>query len=135
MREASARCEILLACVAVKTPQLLMLSGIGAADQLRTHHLPVVVDSPVGEGLHDHPRCLTGWRTPAVRNLWKEITPENLERWPLTRRGPMASFGAEVGGFAPSTRAPAPWVVMPRPSAILSYAYAGWKVCASWTLR
>jgi choline dehydrogenase len=103
--EASARREIILACGAVKTPQLLMLSGIGPAEELRTHQIPVVVESPaVGEGLHDHPMCLTGWRTPTVRNLWEDITPENLELWQRERRGPMASFGAETGGFARSRR-------------------------------
>src|SRR5512133_3477987 len=99
-REASARREIILACGAVKTPQLLMLSGIGSTDQLRMHHIPVVVESPaVGQGLHDHPMCLTGWRAPRLRNLWEEITPENLDLWQRERRGAVASFGAEVGGF------------------------------------
>jgi choline dehydrogenase len=45
---------------------------------------------------------LTGWRTPGTRNLWEELTPENLELWRRERRGPMASFGAEAGGFARS---------------------------------
>jgi choline dehydrogenase len=102
-REAGATREVVVACGAVKTPQLLMLSGIGPADQLRAHHLPVVVDAPaVGAGLQDHPMCLLGWRTPATRNLWEEMTPENLERWRRERRGPMASFGAEAGGFTRS---------------------------------
>jgi choline dehydrogenase len=81
-----------------------MLSGIGSTDQLRTHHIPVVVESPaVGQGLHDHPMCLTGWRAPRLRNLWEEITPENLDLWQRERRGAVASFGAEVGGFARTT--------------------------------
>ncbi|MDF2740874.1 MAG: Choline dehydrogenase [Actinomycetia bacterium] len=102
-REASATGEVVVACGAVKTPQLLMLSGIGPADQLRAHHIPVIVDAPaVGAGLQDHPMCLPGWRTPTTRNLWEEMTPENLERWRRERRGPMASFGAEAGGFTRS---------------------------------
>ena len=102
-REASATREVVVACGAVKTPQLLMLSGIGPADQLRAHHIPVLVDAPaVGVGLQDHPMCLPGWRTPATRNLWEEMIPENLELWRRERRGPMASFGAEAGGFARS---------------------------------
>jgi hypothetical protein len=61
---------------AVKTPQLLMLSGIGPADHLGAHRIPVVVDAPaVGAGLQDHPMCLPGWRTPGTRNLWEEFTP------------------------------------------------------------
>jgi choline dehydrogenase len=63
----------------------------------------VAVDAPaVGAGLQDHPMVLPGWRTPATRNLWEEVTPENLELWRRERRGPMASFGAEAGGFARS---------------------------------
>jgi choline dehydrogenase len=53
--------------------------------------------------------CLPGWRTPTTRNLWEDVTPENLELWRRERRGPMASFGAEAGGFARSgRRRPAP---------------------------
>jgi len=103
-REARAAREVVVACGAVKTPQLLMLSGIGPADQLRRHGIPVVVDAPaVGVGLQDHPMVLAGWRTPGTRNLWEEVTPENLELWRRERRGPMASFGAEAGGFARSS--------------------------------
>jgi choline dehydrogenase len=102
-REASATREVVVACGAVKTPQLLLLSGIGPADHLRAHRIPVVVDAPaVGVGLQDHPMCLPGWRTPTTRNLWEEMTPENLELWRRERRGPMASFGAETGGFTRS---------------------------------
>jgi choline dehydrogenase len=102
-REARAARGIVVACGAVRTPQLLMLSGIGPADHLRAHGVPVVVDAPaVGAGLQDHPMVLTGWRTPTTRNLWEEATPENLERWRRERRGPMASFGAEAGGFGRS---------------------------------
>lgn len=47
--------EVLLAAGAFISPQLLMLSGIGPAEQLRGHGLPVVVDLPgVGENLQDH---------------------------------------------------------------------------------
>ena len=45
---------------------------------------------------------VTGWRTPGTRNLWEEVTPGNLDLWRRERRGPMASFGAEAGGFARS---------------------------------
>jgi choline dehydrogenase len=101
--DAAAAREVVVAGGAVRTPQLLLLSGIGPADQLRAHDIPVAVDAPaVGVGLHDHPMCLPGWRTPATPNLWEEATPENLERWRRERRGPMASFGAEAGGFARS---------------------------------
>jgi choline dehydrogenase len=47
--------EVLLCAGAVDSPRLLMLSGIGAADELRAHGLPVAVDLPeVGRHLEDH---------------------------------------------------------------------------------
>jgi choline dehydrogenase len=104
VREAGATREVVVACGAVKSPQLLLLSGIGPADDLRAHDLPVVVDAPaVGAGLQDHPMVLTGWRAPGTRNLWEEATADNLERWRREGRGPMASFGAEAGGFTRSS--------------------------------
>lgn len=44
-----------MAAGAVHTPQLLMLSGIGPADHLSSHGIPVCVDlAGVGSGLKDH---------------------------------------------------------------------------------
>ncbi|MFI5896810.1 GMC family oxidoreductase [Actinoplanes sp. NPDC051513] len=92
--------EVLVCAGTIASPQLLMLSGIGPADHLRAYGIPVVADAPsVGQGLHDHPRCTPAWRTPNTRNLWEEATPENLQRWQADGTGPMASVGAEAGGF------------------------------------
>ncbi len=47
---------MIVAAGALVTPQLLMLSGIGPADQLRGHGIDCVVDLPgVGENLIGHP--------------------------------------------------------------------------------
>jgi choline dehydrogenase len=108
--QALAGHEVLLAGGAVNSPQLLLLSGVGPAGQLRAHGVEVVLDAPrVGVGLQDHPLCFVNWRAPTVRNLWEEPTPDNLALWRRERRGPMASHGVEAGGFA-RTRAglPAP---------------------------
>ncbi|MEV0611782.1 GMC family oxidoreductase N-terminal domain-containing protein [Nonomuraea sp. NPDC050404] len=54
----TARCsgEVVLACGAVGTPQMLMLSGIGPQAHLRRLGIEVIADLPgVGAGLHDHP--------------------------------------------------------------------------------
>lgn len=47
--------EVIISCGAIRTPQLLMLSGIGPADELKKHNIPLLVSSPaVGKSLYDH---------------------------------------------------------------------------------
>ena len=108
--EAYADREVLLCAGAITSPQLLMLSGIGPAGHLREHRISVTFDVPrVGAGLQDHPRCTPEWATPDTRNLWEEATAENLHRWQADGGGPMASVGAEAGGFVRTVAgAPAP---------------------------
>ncbi|GBQ66940.1 choline dehydrogenase [Ameyamaea chiangmaiensis NBRC 103196] len=55
VHEVRARREVVLCGGPINSPQLLMLSGIGPAAQLRAHGIPVLVDRPgVGENLQDH---------------------------------------------------------------------------------
>lgn len=50
-----AKREVIIGCGALKTPQLLMLSGIGPKAELERLGISVVVDSSqVGQNLHDH---------------------------------------------------------------------------------
>jgi choline dehydrogenase len=47
--------EVVLCCGAFETPKLMMLSGLGPADQLARHDIAVVQDLPgVGANLQDH---------------------------------------------------------------------------------
>ncbi|MEU6734428.1 GMC oxidoreductase [Streptomyces physcomitrii] len=56
--------EMLLCAGAVDTPRLLMLSGIGPAEQLRELGIAVRADLPgVGENLLDHPESVIVWET------------------------------------------------------------------------
>jgi choline dehydrogenase len=58
--------EVVLAAGAVGSPHLLLLSGVGPADDLRSAGIPVVADLPgVGAGFTDHPHVYVGFR-PAV---------------------------------------------------------------------
>jgi choline dehydrogenase len=54
-KQLRAEREILLASGAIGSPKLMLLSGLGPADDLRALGLPVVSDIPgVGRNLHDH---------------------------------------------------------------------------------
>jgi 4-pyridoxate dehydrogenase len=55
LHTARARREIILSGGVINSPQLLMLSGIGEADELKRHDIPVKVALPgVGRNLQDH---------------------------------------------------------------------------------
>jgi choline dehydrogenase len=118
--EAVAESEVILCCGAVGSPQLLMLSGVGPADHLREHDIPVLADSPgVGGNLSDHPVVTAMWSAPKTRSLWEKAGPKNLARWQMTHSGPMTTNIAEAGGFSRTDPAlPAPdiqWHALPVP--------------------
>jgi choline dehydrogenase len=55
--------EIILSAGAIGSPHLLMLSGVGPADQLRSAGVPLKLDLPgVGQNLCDHPHVYALWR-------------------------------------------------------------------------
>jgi choline dehydrogenase-like flavoprotein len=60
--EIAARREIVLCAGSIDTPRLLLLSGVGPADDLRAAGVEVVHDLPgVGQNLMDHPEGLVLW--------------------------------------------------------------------------
>ena len=62
-RRLKARKEIIVSCGALRTPQLLMLSGIGPAGHLSQVGVPQLVSSPnVGRNFHDHFSAVQFWK-------------------------------------------------------------------------
>ncbi|WP_341257371.1 GMC family oxidoreductase [Gordonia malaquae] len=91
--------EVILSGGAINSPQLLMLSGIGAADQLRPLGLGVVVDAPeVGANLSDHLVSMFGYRVPSG-TLADAEKPLQLINYLARRRGMLTSNVAEAYGF------------------------------------
>ena len=95
--------EVILCAGAINTPQLMMLSGLGPADHLREHGLPVIADLPdVGGNLQDHLDICT------VDGTDRRVTYDHLNelgalwRWLRHRDGPGSSNVAEAGGFVRS---------------------------------
>ena len=55
--------EVLLCAGSYRSPQILMLSGIGSNDELAKHSIPQQVDSPwVGKNFHDHQMIFRYWK-------------------------------------------------------------------------
>jgi choline dehydrogenase len=58
MVRAYAAAEVILTAGSIGSAHLLMVSGIGPAEQLREFGIDVIADRPgVGSNLHDHPLC------------------------------------------------------------------------------
>lgn len=99
-----ARREVILCAGAIGSPQILMLSGIGAADHLRGHGIAVSHDSPeVGRNLQDHLqarlvyKCHEPTLNDEVRSLFNKARI-GLE-YALFRTGPMTMAASLVFGF------------------------------------
>lgn len=96
--------EVLLAAGAIATPKLLMLSGIGPADHLKSHGIAAFVDLPgVGANLQDHTEtpvvalCNGPYGYYGHDRGWKQI--RNGLEYLLNRSGPVTSNGVEAGAF------------------------------------
>lgn len=98
-RTASARNEVVLCGGAINTPQLLMLSGVGDATELRHHGIPVTVDSAeVGRNLRDHLVSLLAVETDRD-TLLAATKPAQLANFLLRKKGMLTSNVAEAYGF------------------------------------
>jgi choline dehydrogenase len=96
--------EVILASGALVTPQLLMLSGIGPAAQLKEHGIKCLVDLPgVGENLIDHPEvpiiAIANGKYGYFRQGagWRMIL--NGIQFKLFGSGRILSAGVEAGAF------------------------------------
>jgi choline dehydrogenase len=95
---------VLLCAGALITPQLLLLSGIGPADELRRLGIPVISDQPgVGANLQDHLEAPIVARTRGRAGYfgedrgWRML--RNGARFLLTGRGPASTIGVEACAF------------------------------------
>jgi choline dehydrogenase-like flavoprotein len=100
-----AKREVLLTSGAIQSPQLLMLSGVGAGAELQQFGIPVVHDLPgVGKNLQDHPDYVFNYRAKSLDLLGISLggtlqMMKEIGRYRRERTGMMTSNGAEGGGF------------------------------------
>ncbi|NXY93694.1 choline dehydrogenase [Streptomyces sp. BR123] len=104
-RQVRAR-EVILCGGAINSPQLLQLSGVGNADELRALGVDVVHDLPgVGENLQDHLEVYVQYACKQPVSMqpylkWRHRPWIGLQ-W-LFRTGPGATNHFEAGGFVRS---------------------------------
>jgi len=96
--------EVIVCAGAYNSPKLLMLSGIGDADQLRRHGLDVVAHvREVGRNLQNHPGVDVQFATRHEDSLTSQLGRPGQAalgaRWLLTRTGLGASNYFESGAF------------------------------------
>lgn len=105
-RELRAQREVLLSAGALLSPQLLMLSGIGPADQLREHGITLRHELPgVGRNLQDHVDVVLVYDAPQLTDLFGLSFKGALNvvrgifDWRQQRSGMLTTNFAEAGGF------------------------------------
>ncbi|MDN2583922.1 GMC family oxidoreductase N-terminal domain-containing protein [Aquibium sp. ELW1220] len=107
-RLARAAREVIVSAGAFGSPQLLLLSGIGPADELKSHGLPVVHELPgVGRNLQDHLDFVLTWRSRRTDLFGIGLRgglalAGQVGAWRRDGSGPLASPIAEAGAFVKS---------------------------------
>ncbi|MFG6159436.1 GMC family oxidoreductase [Halomonas sp. 1390] len=106
---ATASREVILSAGAIGSPHLLQLSGIGPADLLAEHGIPVVADLPgVGENLQDHLQIRSVYKVTGAKTLNTMASSLmgkakiGLE-YVLKRSGPMSMAPSQLCAFTRSS--------------------------------
>ena len=106
MVTAKANREVILSAGSVKSPHLLMLSGIGNAGHLAQHGIAPVLDLPgVGQNLQDHYGGQITWKCNRAITM-NDVMMSRFRQlqvglqWLLMRRGPLSVPAGQAALFA-----------------------------------
>lgn len=101
IKVANAKKEVVLSAGAINSPKILMLSGIGPAEDLRKIGIPVVYDSAVGHNLQDHVTTdgvVIGLDNKTATSADYEEIVADVYKYKETKMGPLASTGPLTSG-------------------------------------
>jgi len=121
-RRFFARAEVILSTGALKSPQLLQLSGIGPASILAQAGIPIVHDNPtVGANLREHLSMTVIHELRGAHGENREYRSlrlaRNVMRYYLRHNGPLSTSTFSIGGFAKTgiegERADIQWFMAP----------------------
>jgi choline dehydrogenase len=102
--QAKAAREVLLSAGALQSPQLLQLSGVGAAAELQALGIKSVANAPeVGRNLQDHYQARVIVKLKKAMSLNSDVrNPFKLAQmglqWAFQQRGPLTVSAGQVGG-------------------------------------
>ena len=104
LQRAHAAREVLLSAGSYNSPQILMLSGVGPADELKSHGIAPLHHLPgVGQNLSEHPNFISIYalrdRAGLARVLRIDRATLAVARWFLRHDGAFASNGATANIF------------------------------------
>jgi len=108
LNEIRANKEVILCGGAFATPQLLLLSGIGAAKDIQPHGIAHLHELPgVGENLQDHIDYVSAYRSPFKETMGISLGGmvdifKAIGQWRRERTGLLTSTAAETGAFLKS---------------------------------
>ncbi|MEM6402560.1 MAG: GMC oxidoreductase, partial [Cyanobacteria bacterium P01_D01_bin.116] len=92
--------ELILSAGTINSPQLLMLSGIGDSEHLKSLDIPVLFDLPgVGYNLQDHLFVSIAYKCTKPITLANLDKPYNIFKYLFLRKGDLTSNISEAGGF------------------------------------
>jgi choline dehydrogenase len=107
--QVHAAAQVLLCAGSIGSPQLLQLSGIGPADLLQQHGIPLVHELPgVGANLQDHLQIRAVFKVQGAKTLntlassWHGKARIGLQ-YLLMRSGPMSMAPSQLGAFTRSS--------------------------------
>ncbi|XP_051156130.1 glucose dehydrogenase [FAD, quinone]-like [Leptopilina boulardi] len=94
-RIVMAKKEIIVSAGALESPRLLMLSGIGPADELQKNGINIVQNLSVGQNLHDHVSFYgIHYQIPGLTENPSCLTRQtHLNQYMKFKNGPLASVG------------------------------------------
>ncbi len=105
----SAKQSVVLCAGAIGTPQILQLSGLGPAEQLKQHGIEPIINLPgVGANLQDHLQIRSVFKVQGVETLntlansWWGKAKIGLE-YAFKRSGPMSMAPSQLGAFTRSS--------------------------------
>jgi choline dehydrogenase len=110
LRTARCRGEVILSAGSIGSTQILLLSGIGPAEHLREHGIPVVLDRPgVGANLQDHLQLRAIYKVDGIDTLNERYHStfgfaKMLAEYAMFRTGPLTMAPSQLGLFTRSDR-------------------------------